>query len=109
MSNTSNYIDREDGLKRLGGNTPLYKRLIQSFIASNNLVELEELMRAGDAEGAAKSAHALKGVTANLSLTRLNELTVALEKELKGGNIPLEYIDWLDEAFEGVQDEVGSM
>ena len=103
------YLDVTDGLNRLGGNRTLYKRLLQSFMEKNNMSELRENMQTCNAAAAAKSAHALKGVTANLSIARLNKLIVSLEQELKMDNIPLEYLELLDEAFEGAAAEISQL
>ncbi|MDR2357110.1 MAG: Hpt domain-containing protein [Oscillospiraceae bacterium] len=79
------YIDAEDGAKRVGGNMALYKKLLTRFAESNYLESLTAELGSGDIEGAANMAHTIKGVSANLSLTKVNEISAALESALKNG------------------------
>ena len=82
MSNSS-YMNPEDALKRVGGNNGLYIKLLGRFAEDNQFEEITGLLQSGDIEEAARKIHALKGVAANLSLEKLHEDTIALEKAIK--------------------------
>ena len=77
------YIDMNDALSRIGGNMALYKKLLGRFLEGNNYEELEKVLIAGSAEDALRQAHSLKGVSANLSLVKINECSVQLEALLR--------------------------
>lgn len=80
------YVDLEDALGRVRGNRGLYKILLQSFLKDSRIDELLGNIKRGDLVAAAKDAHAIKGVSANLSLTELNPAVAALEVQLKEGS-----------------------
>ena len=82
-NNATEYLDLDDALSRIGGNMSLYKRLLGRFIEGNHYEELENALQSGDREEAARQAHSLKGVSANLSLTKIRSLSVELEQLLK--------------------------
>ncbi len=78
--------DREDLLKRLANNEKLIGKLLTMYLADNNarLIQLRSAFEAasGDSE-LANMAHTLKGVSANLSATALNQCCVELELAVK--------------------------
>ena len=77
------YIDVDDALLRVGGNMSLYKRLLGRFVDGNLYDELEKTLQNGDVEESARQAHSIKGVSANLSLVKINSLSIELEKLVK--------------------------
>ena len=79
------YIDAEDALKRVGGNKALYKKLLGRFVEGNYFDAIEKAIQSGDNEDAARQAHTLKGVSANLSLEKIRALSIALEEQIRGG------------------------
>ncbi len=79
------HINIEEGLSRVRGNEKLYVTLLKSFSKNTYMDELVDRIAAKDFESAAKTAHTIKGVAANLSFTRLYELMKSLELELKEG------------------------
>ena len=81
----SGYMNPEDALKRVGGNEGLYVKLLGRFVEGNQYEEFIEVLQSGDMEEAARKIHAIKGVVANLSLEKLHEDTIALEKAIKSG------------------------
>ena len=83
INNISEYLDQADALSRIGGNMSLYKRLLGRFVEGNAYSELERAIQSGDMEEAARQAHSLKGVSANLSLTKIRSITVELEQLVK--------------------------
>jgi HPt (histidine-containing phosphotransfer) domain-containing protein len=74
-------------MARLNNNKKLYIMLLKKFDAQSMLGELLEKVKAGDASGAAASAHTIKGLAANLSLTDLREKAENIEQTLKNGGI----------------------
>jgi hypothetical protein len=61
----------EEGLQRCVNNEALYLRLVEKAIRDPAFDSLREIPETGDLERGFEIAHALKGVTANLSLTPL--------------------------------------
>lgn len=59
-------------LDRFMGNEALYMKFIMKFLEDKNFEALVANIEKGDFEGAFNSAHALKGVTANLGLDPIN-------------------------------------
>ena len=106
MSNDANYIDVENALKRVGGNVDLYKKLLRIFLEENNYDALIENIESGNKEEAARLAHTIKGVSANLSLTNLRATTANIEMESKAGNDCKNLIPELKETFEKTCDLV---
>jgi len=80
------YIDVDDALKRVGGNMALYKRLLARFAESDQCAPLAEALNSGDTEEAARLAHTLKGVSANLSLVKVKNLSADIEQLIKSGS-----------------------
>ena len=78
-------MDRDDGVRRLGGNQGLYNILLKKFTAQNNLETLDAALAENNLAEAAASAHTVKGLAANLSLPRLQAVAAELEQALKGG------------------------
>jgi len=66
--NSVQYMNMETGLARVRGNVKLYKRMLGLFVASDEFAKLEEAIANKDATAAADIAHAIKGMTGNLSL-----------------------------------------
>jgi HPt (histidine-containing phosphotransfer) domain-containing protein len=79
------YINVEEGVKRVGGNAGLYKKLLVRFAEADYVKSLAADIESGNLEGAANAAHTIKGVAANLSMTEVNTLAAALEAALKNG------------------------
>ena len=81
------YVDTEKALARIRGNNKLFKTLLTHFLATRaQFDQLKQEIAVNDREAAAKSVHALKGVSANLSMTRLYDLCPAFEALLKSGD-----------------------
>ena len=80
-------IQTEDGLKRVGNNLKLYRKLLNQFYVSNlgSTANLRAALESGDLETASRLAHTVKGVAANLGADRLAEAAAQLETVLKQG------------------------
>ena len=77
--------DVQSGLQRCVNNESLYLRLVGMVPNNASFKELYTKIESNDLEGAFSSAHSLKGITANLSLTPLvvlvNEITELLRNK----------------------------
>jgi len=100
---TTDFIDFEDGLNRIGGNLKLYKRLLQGFVDGNYFEKLANALSRGDMDDAKLQAHTLKGVGANLSLVKVRALSAQLEEALKDGT---DYSSCLELLTKGYDDTV---
>ena len=98
--NITNYIDVNDGVARIMGNKAVYKTLLGSFAKNTYLDQLTQEIEAQDFEAASRTAHALKGVSANLSLVKINGQIIKMEAMLKAGQDVRSEIPALKEAIE---------
>ncbi|MCL4756712.1 MAG: AAA family ATPase [Rhodocyclaceae bacterium] len=80
-------LDVEAGLKRVGGNARLYGVLLRQFAEQQGeaAARIRELIDAADRAAAARLAHTVKGVAANLGATVLADFAGRLETLLKSG------------------------
>lgn len=77
--------DYEDVLGRLMMEK-LVRKFLYKFADAGDMEELKTSLAAGDYETAFRMAHNLKGVCANLSITRLGASSSELCEELRGGS-----------------------
>ncbi|HEX3133055.1 MAG TPA: response regulator, partial [Planctomycetota bacterium] len=72
--------DQAAGIRRTGGNTNLYLRLVTSFITqeADAVVRMRATLASGGAKAADAHAHALKGVAGNLGFGRVAAAAGAL-------------------------------
>jgi len=80
-------IDLLSGLSRVGGNKPLYAKLLCKFREGqqNAVPEIRAALQSGDVETAARLAHTVKGVSGNLGAESLYHVAAELEKAIKEG------------------------
>lgn len=103
------YIDMEDGLGRVRGNKSLYKRMLGMFTQSTEFTAFEEAMSAEDYARAAEVAHGIKGMTGNLGLTRIFQLSAEIMTKFQVGDIDQALVAEYRQALEktrGYVDEV---
>ncbi len=74
-------INDKAGLATVGGNERLYSELLIRFVEhyGQSAGQLRELLENRDYRGAARLAHTVKGVAANLGVERITELTRRME------------------------------
>ena len=94
------YIDVDGALKRVGGNMDLYKRLLGRFVDGNNFAELTSAISSANTEEAAHQAHTVKGVSSNLSLLKIADLSAQLEQLIKNGDDYGACFSELEQAYE---------
>lgn len=78
-------ISLDDLLSHCIGNRDLAMRMLKKFRNDKSFSELAEAMGRGDHDAAFKAAHALKGVSGNLGMTKLYEADCLLTDALRGG------------------------
>ena len=77
------YINVQSGLDRIRGNKKLFVKMLELFMDSKEFDSLDECLQKKDFEQAAKEAHAIKGMTGNLSMTVLFEISTKLMLQLR--------------------------
>jgi hypothetical protein len=82
-------IDYGEGAARFGGAAALYEKYLLKFPNDPTFPALKDAMEKGDAQAAFDKAHALKGLTGNLSLNALYGSTKPLVEALRGGDMEL--------------------
>lgn len=74
----------DEGVARCMGEESFYLMLTESAVTDEQIKELIDQINKGDLNSAFESAHALKGVYANLSLTPLYEISSTITEHLRG-------------------------
>jgi HPt (histidine-containing phosphotransfer) domain-containing protein len=100
------YVNFADGVKRVMNNVKLYVKLLNKFKADTTLDDLEASLAAGDLEKAQASAHTIKGVAANLSLSELFNQTLELETQIKAKSPKPEQMETVKTVFAGTLQEI---
>jgi PAS domain S-box-containing protein len=75
-------IDKVDGLRRMMGRVPLYEKVLRDFRQrfAGEPTRIREALAAGDAKGARRRAHSLKGTAATVGAEALSALAAHLEQ-----------------------------
>ena len=79
-------INVAEGLARIRDNKKLYRRMLGMFMEGGEFDALEDGLKQKDYTKAAEAAHAIKGMTGNLSLTKLFHISAKMMDELRAGN-----------------------
>jgi two-component system sensor histidine kinase/response regulator len=81
-------LDNADGLRRVGGNTRLYLKLLCQFASqqADAIGEIRAALATNDVESATRLAHTLKGVAGNLGAREVKDAAAAVEKLLRDGS-----------------------
>jgi two-component system sensor histidine kinase/response regulator len=90
-------LDATGGVRLLNGNVASYCRLLRLYAESYGATvgDLRRQLRADQHAEVQRCAHALKGVSANLRVTGVQQAAVALEAALGSGNATAEDLDQL--------------
>jgi PAS domain S-box-containing protein len=82
-------FDATDLLRRLMGNKALAEKLVHAFLqdAPSHLSHLRSHLEAGDADGARRDAHTLKGAAANVSAVGLRAAALQTEQAARAGEL----------------------
>ena len=79
------YINVTEGMGRVANNKMLFARLLKMCQASAEFQKFEDAVTAGDPKNAGDVVHAVKGMSGNLSMTRLFNTSAVLCETLRGG------------------------
>lgn len=80
-------IDADDLFDRLMENVNLITRFLRRFPEDKSYLNLEEALEKRQCEDAFRAAHSLKGVCANLSMTRLYTIVSSQVEYLRNGDL----------------------
>lgn len=78
-------IDFPDAMERMDDDEALYERLAFKYLNNTNYVDLVAAMEAKAYEDAYEAAHTLKGVSGNLSFSKLYKVSAAVSDALYQG------------------------
>jgi two-component system, sensor histidine kinase and response regulator len=78
-------IEVKDGLRMMGGNTEIYKKILKNFyqVNSNVLVEINEAFKNGEMLVVARQVHTVKGSAASIGAKGLASIALRLESAIK--------------------------
>ena len=81
-------VDTKDGLKRVGGNSRLYRDLLMKFAAkhSDASLQISDALHGGDRSTAERIAHTVKGVAGNIGIKPVQFAAERLEKAIRESN-----------------------
>ncbi|MDL2257725.1 Hpt domain-containing protein [Eubacteriales bacterium OttesenSCG-928-K08] len=94
------YMDVGGALARVRNNVKLYNRMLQMFQQSAEFDAFDQAIAAEDYARAADVIHGIKGMTGNLSLTLVYELSSALMNQLRNGAYEPETLEQYRDALE---------
>ena len=107
MQDTMQIINLEEGLSRIRGNKALYVKMLGMFLDNKEIGLFEKNLAENDLAQAADIAHAIKGMTGNLSLISLSavssDLIDSLRKGVRDQALIDRYDNILDETFKQVR------
>ena len=83
LEEINEYIDIAGALDRVRGNKTLYRRMLNLFLQSAEFAAFEESLAANDNNRCCEVIHGIKGMTGNLSLNKLFELSADLNTKFK--------------------------
>lgn len=81
-------INVETAEERFAGNYALFSKFLYSFPERSLFSDLEKQIEAGSAREAFETAHAMKGIVGNLSLSKVEEKLFPVVEALRAGNLP---------------------
>jgi len=102
------------GLERVGGNMPLYTKLLSQFRENQEdaAVRIKAALQAGDLETATRYAHNVKGVSGNLGAEALYRASATLETAIREGRLDVvgeriaEFNSHLEQVMGGIKELV---
>lgn len=97
-------LDVQGALKRLGGRTQLYEKVLQKFIpeCSQAYDAISRQLTEGDMETAARAAHTVKGASAAIGATDLSRIAEEIEKGINNRQSDLSsYLNQFKEVMDG--------
>lgn len=97
------------GLSRFAGNKKIYEKLLLKFPEDTSFEKLSQAIQLEDFDTALKAAHALKGVSSNLSIDTFAEMVFQLEQALKqkNNNQALDLFQQAKDVYQGLIEVLG--
>ncbi|MEG1805495.1 MAG: Hpt domain-containing protein [Clostridia bacterium] len=80
-------VNTKEALERFADDTELYVECLQEFVSDQSFENLKECVKNEDYENAFENAHALKGVSGNLSLKPIYEIIGVIVEKLRKNNL----------------------
>ena len=104
-------IKANDGIKRFNGDSSIYESYLMGFLEDGNYKRLLGAMEQERGEEAFQAAHALKGVSGNLSMSGMQGILIPMVEELRVGNMEgaKKYMPQLQEQYDLVIDILTEM
>ena len=90
--------DTAEGVARCVNNEEFYLKMVGMVLQDAGFDQLKDAIEEGDLDTAFERAHALKGVTGNVSLTPLYEPIREMTEQLRARN-DIDYSGYLDTIF----------
>ena len=89
IARTEEWIDMGDFMSRVKGDVELIDQLLRLYLedSGKHLAQIEDAIRSNELTELERSAHSLKGMSANLSAYRVSELASRLEDMGESGDI----------------------
>ncbi|MBT9778524.1 Hpt domain-containing protein [Clostridium sp. MCC353] len=78
-------VDVEGSIRRFCGNEGLYEKFLFKFLADDNFSKVAPAFEAGDYETALIAAHTLKGVSANLGINNVFQISSEIVNMIRAG------------------------
>ncbi len=96
-------VNIEEGLRRMAGNKKLYIELLNKYTLNNkNICEnLKENIDSGNEKEALRVIHTFKGVSGNIGVFKIYEISKKIEEKMKS---EIEFSDEIDELKKAVED-----
>ena len=84
-------IDREGGLRRVGGDHEIYDELMELFMenSTSQIEQLKEAVKNKEADSIEKVAHSIKGAAANLGVLLVQQSAFELEQIGSGSKLDM--------------------
>lgn len=95
-------IQIEEALERFMDSEAMFERFLEKFLEDETYRQLKEALEKGDIETSIMKSHTLKGVTGNLSMKPLYQLTSRQVELLRAGQLEeaRELMADIDRAYE---------
>ncbi|MDR0935485.1 MAG: Hpt domain-containing protein [Oscillospiraceae bacterium] len=81
-------LDEKDGTARVMNNANLYKKLLRSFLAGDELPVVGAALKTFDVEQIKNASHMMKGLSSSLSCKRLAAVCTEFNNICKLGQLP---------------------
>ena len=93
-------------LNRFAGNEGICVRLVKKFPGDENYKKYVQQIQVLDFSNAEQSVHTLKGVSSNLGLTKISDITQKIVDELRGEKDMQKISSWNEELESAYQETV---